>query len=142
MLGAVLTRMMARRGCNLMNSRQVDRMLTDWAEDAEFIYPGSTRASGRHRGKGEVHRWWTAFFAHFPESHFNIKTLYVDKLLSMTASNRLAVEWEVVVRDQQGREFRNHGVSLVDVQGGKVVRFEDFIFDQEALARAWGDAPA
>lgn len=137
MIGALLTKMMVRRGCAYLNSREIDKFLNQWREDAVFIYPGKTRASGEHRGKAQIREWWLAFYEQFPSSNFTTRRIYIKNVMSITASNQVALEWAVQVRNQKGDSFNNHGVSLVDIYNGKIGRFEDFIFDLETLEKAW-----
>src|SRR5512143_2845552 len=102
MIGALLTRMMVRRGCAYLNSREIDKFLDQWHGEAIFIYPGSTRASGVHHGKNNRRQWWLAFYEQFPSSHFTTRRIYVKSILSISASNQVALEWEVQVVTQGG----------------------------------------
>lgn len=142
MIGALLTRMMVRRGCAYLNSREIDKFLKQWREDAVFVYPGETRASGEHCGKNRIREWWLAFYGQFPSSHFATRRIYIKDITAITASNQIALEWAVQVTNQLGESFKNHGVSLVDIHNGKISRFEDFIFDLKTLERAWASNEA
>jgi len=142
MIGALLTRMMVRRGCAYLNTREIDKFLDQWREEAIFIYPGATRASGEHHGKNSIRQWWLTFYEQFPSSHFTTRRIYVKNILSLTASNQVALEWAVQVVTQRGDLFKNHGVSLVDIHNGRISRFEDFIFDLETLSKAWSSNQA
>jgi len=137
MIGAFLTRMMVRRGCQYLNTREIDKFLNQWHEDAVFVYPGSTRASGKHHGKNNIRDWWQSFYEQFPSSHFTIKRLYIKNIMSLSASNQVALEWAVDVTNKYGDTYFNHGVSLIDIRVGRISRFEDFIFDLETLKKAW-----
>lgn len=137
MIGALLVKSKARKGCVYLNSREIDKFLRDWREDAVFIYPGTTPVSGQHSGKKSIQEWWLKFYDRFPHSHFTIRAIYVKNGLSFLPSNQIALEWEVDVATKTGKTFHNHGVSLVDVRNGKIVRFEDFFFDAETQKRAW-----
>ncbi len=137
MIGALLVRMKARQGCALLNSRDVDEFLRDWRDDARFIYPGLTAVSGEHRGKKSIKDRWIKFYDQFPESHFTIRRIYVDRIMSFLPSNRIAVEWEVEVTTRNRDKLHNHGVSLVNIHNGKIQTFEDIIADIETLEKAW-----
>ena len=137
MIGALLTKMMVRRGCTHLNSRDINKFLKQWHEDAIFIYPGVTHASGEHHGRDQIRKWWSAFYKQFPSSIFTTQRIYIKNIMSVTATNQVALEWSVRVKNQSGDMFNNHGVSLVDIYKGKINRFEDFIFDLETLKRAW-----
>ena len=137
MIGALLTRVMVRRGCSNLNSRELDKFMDQWREDAVFIYPGDTRASGEHAGKDKIRNWWLVFYRQFPSSTFTTRRIYINNIMSMAASNQVALEWTVQVENQSGQVFNNRGVSLVDIHNGKIRRFEDYIFDLQTLADAW-----
>ena len=137
MIGALLTRAMVRRGCSYLNTRELDKFMDQWREDAIFIYPGGTRAGGEHVGKDQIRNWWLSFYGQFPSSTFTTRRIYINNIMSMTASNQVALEWSVQVKNQSGKAFNNHGVSLVDIHNGKISLFEDYIFDLQTLAEAW-----
>lgn len=140
MIGAVLARLMARKGCKYLNTREIDLFLKDWRDDAVFIYPGDTIASGECRGKQAVREWWMRFYDQFPKSCFAVNGIYVNNFMALAPSNELALKWSVDVADRLGNEFHNHGVSLISIHNGKVVRFEDFIFDLITLKKAWSSS--
>ena len=142
MIGAILTRLMVRRGCAYVNTREIDKFLKQWHEDAIFIYPGGTIASGEHRGKNNIREWWLRFYQQFPASAFTTRRIYIKNIMSITASNQIALEWGVEVKNHAGHSFKNHGVSLVDIYNGKISQFEDFIFDLETLKKAWSSNQA
>lgn len=137
MIGALLVKSKARRGCAYLNSREIDKFLRDWRDDAVFIYPGTTPVSGQHSGKKRIREWWTTFYNRFPHSVFTIRAIYVRNALSFLPSNQIAIAWEVDVATKTGKTFHNHGVSLVHVRNGKIVRFEDFFFDAVTQKKAW-----
>lgn len=138
MVGAVLTRMMARRGCECLDARDVDRFLSQWQEDAIFICPGATRVSGEHMGRRRVREWCLTFCEQFPQSHFSTGGMHLKNIVAMTASNPVAIEWEVLVRSRFGESFTNHGISLGDILHGRIRRFEDFVFDLGTAEKAGG----
>lgn len=142
MLGALLARMKTRQGCSYLNSRELEKFLKDWRDDAAFIYPGSTSVSGEHIGKKSIRKWWMTFYEQFPESYFTVKGIYIRNIMSLLPSNQMAIEWEVDVKNKTAESFHNHGVSLVTIRNSKITRFEDYIFDLETLRKAWSSKPA
>jgi len=142
MIGALLTRLMVRRGCRHLNTRDLDAFLKQWHENAVFIYPGSTPASGEHRGKDAIRAWWLNFYDHFPASRFTTGRLYIKNITSLTASNEVALEWSVTVTTRNGVDISNRGVSLIDISRGKIARFQDFIDNHQALQEAWSSGKA
>jgi ketosteroid isomerase-like protein len=142
MLGALLARRKARTGSSYLNSREIDKFLKDWRDDAVFIYPGSTSVSGEHKGKRSIRLWWMTFYEQFPESHFTTKGIYIRNIMTFLPSNQIAIGWEVDVKNITGNRFHNHGVSIVNIQNGKITRFEDYIFDLETLEKAWSSNKA
>ena len=77
------------------------------------------------------------FYEQFPQSHFTTNGIYIRNIFSVLPSNQMAIEWEVDVTNRTGDEFHNRGVSLVTIKNAKIVRFEDYIFDQKLLEQAW-----
>ena len=137
MIGALLVKMKGKAGGVYLNSRDLDKFLKDWRDDAVFVYPGSTPVSGVHQGKERIRQWWMNFYEQFPTSHFTTKGVYVKNILSLLPSNKMAIEWEVHITNRDGDSFHNQGVSLVTIQTGKIVRFEDYISDHKTLEIAW-----
>lgn len=137
MLGAMLIQRKAQAGFEQLNRRDLPSYLRDWEEEAVFIYPGNISVSGEQHGKAKVEKWWLHFFDHFPSSRFTSRGIYLKRPLSLWPSNELMVHWEVQVANRQGREFRNSGVSFVQVVNGKIIYFKDYIFDLETLVEAW-----
>lgn len=140
MIGALLVKMKGKAGGAYLNSREIDKFLKDWRDDAVFVYPGSTPVSGIHQGKERIRQWWITFYEQFPISHFTTNGVYVKNIMSFLPSNKMAIEWEVHVKNKSGVSFQNKGVSLVTIHNGKIARFEDYIFDQETLERAWSSS--
>jgi len=137
MIGALLVKIKGRAGGVYLNTREIDKFLRDWRDDAVFIYPGTTAVSGTHIGKKRIREWWMNFYEQFPQSHFTTNGIYIKNIFSMLPSNQMAIEWEVDVTNRKGDEFHNRGVSLVTIKNAKIVRFEDYIFDQKLLDQAW-----
>lgn len=137
MIGALLVKIKGRAGGVYLNTREIDKFLRDWRDDAVFIYPGTTAVSGTHKGKKRIREWWMNFYEQFPQSHFTTNGIYIRNIFSVLPSNQMAIEWEVDVTNRTGDEFHNRGVSLVTIKNAKIVRFEDYIFDQKLLEQAW-----
>jgi ketosteroid isomerase-like protein len=54
------------------------------------------------------------------------------------ATNNIAVEWDVVETNREGKEFRNSGVTIIRIKGGKAVSIRDYISNTNLMKEAWG----
>ncbi len=79
-------------------------------------------------------------FEHLPRMNFTVKEVFVSNIFALGATNNIAVEWDVVETNREGKEFHNSGVSIIRVKGGKAVAIRDYIFNTDILKEAWGEA--
>jgi len=139
MIGAILLKLMAGSGMNEMNRRDIPKLLSHWADDAVFIYPGNMSVSGRMEGKKAIEEFFQKFMDQFPEFHSTIKNTYVKNIFALGPSNIVAMECESVFTNRNGEVFENSVVSIAEVRWGKVVSMQDYYFDVDKLQRAWGE---
>ncbi len=76
----------------------------------------------------------------FPKMNFTVKEVFVSNIFVLGATNNVAVEWDLTETNRKGKEFRNSGVSIFRVKGGKVVATQEYIFNTDILKEAWGEA--
>ncbi len=69
------------------------------------------------------------FFEHFPRIQFNIQDICVQNIFALTGTNVVTVHWDIELTNRQGRAGQNSGVTVLRIEGGKVVQVKDFIFD-------------
>jgi len=68
-----------------------------------------------------------------------VKNVCVENIFAFGGTNVLAVEWDVVLTNQGGKEFQNSGVTVITLDKGKVVEVRDYVFDHEQVKEAWGE---
>ncbi len=139
MIGALILKTMMDSGTNVMNQRDVSKILAHWADDAVLIFPGTMSVSGRIEGKEAIKEFFTKYMEQFPKLHFSIKNTYIKNMFAVGFSNTVASEFECVYTNQKGETFENSGVSVIQIKRGKVVKLQDYYFDTEKLKHAWGE---
>src|SRR3989339_1220515 len=72
-----LSIMKARSAMEAMNSGDLETYLQDWDENATFVYPGNTSASGEIIGKKAIREWFENWRKVFPDLKFTIKNIYL-----------------------------------------------------------------
>lgn len=137
MIGAFVLKKMMGSGTNVMNERDVEKILEHWRDDAVMIYPGSMSVSGRTKGKEALRVFFSKFMEQFPELNFTIRETYIKDMFALGFSNTIASEFEVEYTNKHGETFENKGVTVIKIVSGKVARIEDYYFDSEKLTRAW-----
>lgn len=137
MIGAYILKKMMGSGTNVMNERDVDKILKHWRDDAVMIYPGSTLVSGRTEGKAAMKEFFQKFMQQFPEMQFSIKDSYIQNMFALGFSNILASEFEVTYTNKHGETFENRGVTVIQIKNGKVQQIQDYYFDVDKLNKAW-----
>jgi ketosteroid isomerase-like protein len=137
MIGAIISKIQARKGFDLFSRRELDKFLSAWREDAYLVYPGDVPASGTH--EAAIRKWFINFFENYPEFTFKIKNVCVDNIFDLTGTNTLAVYWEFDSTTRTGDKWHNSGFSMFNIRFGKVVSCRDFMFDAgPGFRKSWG----
>jgi ketosteroid isomerase-like protein len=139
MIGAIIAKKKAFSGFDALNRHDLDTFMTSWAEDGIYIFPGSLSISGETKGKKAIRELFQKFLDKFPSINFTVKNIFVQNIFALGSTNVIAVEWDVNYKNQEGEEFENSGVTVVQVEKGKVVLVREYIFDVELEKRAWGE---
>ena len=139
MIGTLIAKSKIRSGFNRLSNHDIDTFLTDWAEDASFIYPGNISVSGEFSGKKAIEEWFTKFMEQFPQINFTIKHVCLQNICDMVGTNHIAVEWDVQLTNKDGKEIQNSGVTTLDLKMGKAILVRDYIFDSEKVKEGWGE---
>ena len=139
MIGAIIAKKKAFSGFDALNRHDLDTFMTSWAEDGIYIFPGSLSISGETKGKKAIRELFQKFLDKFPSINFTVKNIFVQNIFALGSTNVIAVEWDVKYKNQEGEEFENSGVTVVQVEKGKVVLVREYIFDVELEKRAWGE---
>jgi len=141
LIGALVAKKAVAASFEAMNQHDLTKSMPVWRDDCVFIYPGEIYASGTFRGKSAVEGWFRDFFQQFPRIQFNIQDICVQNIFAMTGTNVVTVHWNIELTNRQGREGQNSGVSVLHIEGGKVVQLKDFMFDLgENFRLNWGAA--
>jgi len=141
MIGAIVAKKALADAFEALNHHDLFKFMSAWRNDGVFIYPGEIPESGTFRGRDAVEGWFRRFFDQFPSIRFDIKDICVRNIFDLTGSNVVAVHWDLQLTNRQGRVGQNSGVTVVTIQGGKVVLAKDFIFDLgENFKLNWGAA--
>lgn len=140
MIGALLAKHKTPAIYQAFNRHDLKAVLSNFADEVTFIFPGDVRASGVHTGKEAVARWFEQFFAQFPTLRFTVRRVAVVNLFDMVGNNVVVTRWDVEVVNRQGRQGQNSGVTVTTLRRGKAVHIQDFIFDTGPNFRAaWGE---
>lgn len=134
-----LSEMKARSAMDAMNNGDLETYLQDWDEEATFVYPGHTSASGEITGKKAIREWFEHWRTVFPDLKFTIKNIYLKDNFYIGADNTMAVHWEAQATNKFGKKVHSTGIGVVTIKGTKVVRVQDYIFDADKLNEFWGE---
>ncbi len=96
MIGAIILKTMMGSGTDVMNQRDVSKLVSHWADDGVLIFPGNMPFSGRIEGKAAVKEFFTKYMEQFPELHFTVKHTYIENMFAIGFSNTVATEFECV----------------------------------------------
>ncbi len=137
MIGAILAKKMGGQSVDFLNKHDLNNFIKGFAEDAIFIFPGSTPISGENKGKKAIESVFAKMFEHFAKINFTVKEVYVSNIFALGATNNAAMEWELAYTNREGKEFLNSGVTVARVKGGKIVELRDYIANIDILNEAW-----
>ena len=141
MIGALLAKRFAVRGFRAISRKDLATVVSGFDEHAVLEFPGRTEMSGRFEGRRAIERYFRAWFARRERIVFHLKHVCVESPFAVGATNTVAVEWDVDETDLDGVTYRLSGVTVLEARRGKVVRARDYVFDHDALARAWPARP-
>lgn len=129
MIGALIAKKALAKAFENLDRHDLSKFMAAWRENGVFIYPGGIPESGTFSGKAAVEGWFKRFFEQFPKIRFEVLDICVRNLFDLAGTNTVAVHWNIRLTNKEGREGQNSGVTVVNIQGGKVVRAKDYIFD-------------
>ena len=139
MIGALVARKAIAGAFDAMNRHELQKFMSAWREDGVFIYPGDIPESGTFQGKSAVEGWFRRFFEQFPRITFNIQDLCVRNIFDLSGSNVIAVHWNIELTNRKGRVGENSGVTVINIERGRVILVKDYIFDLgENFRLNWG----
>ncbi|MGA3198138.1 MAG: nuclear transport factor 2 family protein [Halobacteriota archaeon] len=137
MIAGLIIKKMVRENYEALTQNNFAKLVSSYRDDATLIFPGEVAGSGTFKGKAAIEGWFRQWFDQFPSTHFDIKDIYVKSIFGFR-TNTVAVHWDIQVTNRYGRAFKNSGVSVYEIKGGKAFRSTDFIFDQgENFKSVW-----
>lgn len=105
--------------------RDFSPMLALYADDCETSNPSDRRP---HRGRDGAERFWHAYRAAFKDVHSDFRAV-------VEGDDKAILEWTSRGRNAHGEDFEYDGVSVVELEDGKIRRFRAY-FDPADIAPA------
>jgi ketosteroid isomerase-like protein len=102
------------------NSRDVDRIMAFFADDATFLMARGPEPCGRRvHGKAEIRRVLAERFAVIPDMRWD----HIDHLVT---GNRAVSVWKVTGRGQDGEALDYQGCDLYEFRGDKILNKDTY----------------
>ncbi len=139
MIGAIIGKKMVRSQFNCLNRGDIEAFMAGIGEDATFFYPDNVSVGGDIRGKKAIDEWFHNMVDRFPKINITLKNVFVTNVLALGSTNIFAVEWDEMLKNRDGKEFKYSGVTVIDVKQGKATRIQEYVFDTDILRQAWGE---
>ncbi len=139
MIGAIIGKKMVRSQYDRLNRGDIETFMAGIGEDATFIYPSNVSVGGEIKGKKAIDKWFHKLMEHFPTIRITLKNVFVTNVLALGSTNIFAVEWDEISTNQDGKDFRISGVTIIEVKKGKATRIQEYVFDTDILKKAWGE---
>jgi ketosteroid isomerase-like protein len=141
MIGALMAKKALAGAFAALDRHDLATFMAAWRGDGTFVYPGEIPESGRFEGKAAVEGWFRRFFEQFPVIKFDVRDICVRNIFDLVGTNVAAVQWVIHLKNRDGREGTNSGVTVVTIRGGKVVLAQDYISDLgENFRKNWSAA--
>ncbi len=116
----------------LERDRDLDAIVATFADGCEVSNVVTPRL---YHGPEGARDFWSRYRGAFREVHSTFRNI-------IAADDRAALEWKTEGTDIDGDSFRYDGVSILEIDGGKITRFRAF-FDSVNLGRQMqGEATA
>jgi ketosteroid isomerase-like protein len=140
MIGSIIARRRVRSAFAMLNKGDVDSFFASWADDAVWNYPAGVSVGGTIKGKKTIVEWFGRWMDQIPKREFVLRNVCVRDICSFSATNVVAVEWNLTATSKQGKDVKLEGVTVVEVKNFKAIRATDYISDIATLKRLWGEA--
>ncbi|MEM7486498.1 MAG: nuclear transport factor 2 family protein [Bacteroidota bacterium] len=122
-----------------LNSGDLDSYTKPFSEDVVFYYPGETSHSGVHEGKEAVRSFFEDWKEQFPGLVLTPQKIIVDKKWYLGKKNTVILYWTVAGKNKQDKMVEGSGISMISVEGTKIVEIRDFALKPELLKAHWGE---
>lgn len=117
-----LARMLIRRSLRFHQSRDVDGLLSSYADDVHFFFPGRNSWAGEYVGKQQVRPWLERF--HRVGLNLRVHDILVD---GTPWNTRVCLQFTDDAKDADGRiVYENRGVIYARAAWGKIRHYEVF----------------
>ena len=139
MIGAFIAKMKIKSAFKALNKHDFPTFSAAWRDDCVFIYPGDIEVSGRFEGKAAIEKWFQLFLKQFPQINFVLKNICLNNVFDLVGTNTVAAHWDIDLKNCDGKDFQNSGITIVKIKYGKAYYVKDYLFDTGPNWRAgWG----
>ncbi len=136
MLGALIARSKVKAGFAAMARRDVDALVSVFAEDGLLIYP----IKGEMKGKAAIREFFTHFLEVFPEIDLVLVNIGVENMFDLVGTNVITTHFFITTTNRKGAAFKQEIMQLIDIKHGKLMRVHYFFSDIDNLRRAWRES--
>ena len=105
---------------DVFKHRNLKEMRKLLSPDAEFYFPKTQPLIGNKR----ISKFLNILFRQYPELAFNIQRVILQ-------DNRVAVHWTNHGTNRHKEPYQNEGVTILEIQNGKIRFISDFFKDTE-----------
>ena len=103
---------------DLVNSRELGQLDDLLTPDAAFYFPKTQPLLGKER----ILRFFNILFRQYPELSFEIQRVIIQ-------GHQAAVHWTNRGTSRRGEPYDNEGVTILEIEGGKIHFISDFFKD-------------
>jgi ketosteroid isomerase-like protein len=103
---------------DLVNSRDLHAMQDMLTERTEFYFPKTQPLIGKER----IIRFFKILFRQYPELVFQVQRIIIQE-------HAAAVHWINRGTSRKGEPYENEGVTLLEMEGGRLTFISDFFKD-------------
>jgi ketosteroid isomerase-like protein len=104
-----------------------DALLKDWADDAVWDGTSELSVGQTIRGKKAIADWFQRWEQEFPKRKLAEKNVCMEGTALPSRNNVLMVDWTCTETDKQGREYTYDGVTVLHMEGMKIVKATEYI---------------
>ena len=119
-----------------MARRNVDDLVSVFAEDGTLIYP--TR--GEIKGKTAIREFFNHFLETFPEIDLVLVNIGVENLFDLIGTNVITTHFFITTTNRKGATFKQEVMQLIKIRRGKLKLVHYFFNDTDNLRRAWRES--
>ncbi len=102
----------------IINERDLERFDDVLGEGAEFYFPKTQPLLGRD----QIKRFFKILFRQYPKLEFEVQRVIIQ-------GQKGAVHWTNHGVHKSGALYKNEGVTILELQGGKISFMSDFFKD-------------